>query len=166
MTRLWPTGARSLTYCCNARSLDSVPTRSDSKGEPSRDLYSTAKASRRFERDGLDGYRIHFRLTQGTMLMNKSLLLASLVAAVALAACGKKEEVPAAPPATSPAPAPAPVSDAASAAASAAVSAGTAAASAAAGAASATADAAKEAAGKAVEAAKDAASKASDAVKK
>jgi uncharacterized lipoprotein YbaY len=36
--------------------------------------------------------------------MNKSLLMASLVAAVALAACGKKEEVPPAPVVVTPAP--------------------------------------------------------------
>jgi len=87
--------------------------------------------------------------------MNKSLLLASLVAAVALSACGKKEEAPApAPaPAAAPAPAPAPaVAEAASAAASAV-------AGAAAGAASAVADAAKDAAGKAVEAAASAVKK-------
>jgi hypothetical protein len=81
--------------------------------------------------------------------MNKSLLLASLVAAVALTACGKKEEAPAPAPAPAaapaPAPAPAPVAEAASAAASAV-------AGAAAGAASAVADAAKDAAGKAVDA--------------
>ena len=69
--------------------------------------------------------------------MNKSLLLASLVAAVALAACGKKEEAPApAPaPAAAPAPMPAPVAEAASAAASAVAGAADAAASAVAGAA-------------------------------
>ncbi len=38
--------------------------------------------------------------------MNKSLVLASLVAAVALAACGKKEEAPAPAPMAAPAPAP------------------------------------------------------------
>ncbi len=42
-------------------------------------------------------------------LMNKSFVLASLVAAVALAACGKKEEAPAAEPAPVAAPAPAPM---------------------------------------------------------
>ncbi|GMV47357.1 MAG: hypothetical protein AMXMBFR66_27550 [Pseudomonadota bacterium] len=54
-----------------------------------------------------------------TLAMNKSLVLASLVAAVALAACGKKEEpAPAPAPAAAPAPAPAaaPASEAASAA--------------------------------------------------
>jgi nitrous oxide reductase accessory protein NosL len=41
--------------------------------------------------------------------MNKSLLMAALVAAVALAACGKKEEAaPTAPTVATPAPAPAP----------------------------------------------------------
>ena len=67
--------------------------------------------------------------------MKKSLLLASLVAAVALAACGKKEE---AAPAPAPAPAattPAPMASEPAAAASAANSAADAAASAAAGAA-------------------------------
>ena len=42
-----------------------------------------------------------------TLAMNKSLVLASLVAAVALSACGKKEAPPPAPaPAAAPAPAP------------------------------------------------------------
>lgn len=45
---------------------------------------------------------------QGILHMNKSLLLASLVAAVALSACGKKEEAPAPAPAPAAAPAPAP----------------------------------------------------------
>ena len=49
--------------------------------------------------------------------MNKSLLLATLIAAAALTACGKKEEAPAAP---APAAAPAPVAEAASAVAAAA----------------------------------------------
>lgn len=40
--------------------------------------------------------------------MNQSYVLASLVAAVALAACGKQEEAPVAPPAPVAAPAPAP----------------------------------------------------------
>lgn len=52
-------------------------------------------------------------------MMNKALLMASLVAAVALAACGKKEE-PAAAPAPMAAPAPAPMAEPASAPASAA----------------------------------------------
>jgi hypothetical protein len=50
--------------------------------------------------------------------MTKSLLLASLIAAAALTACGKKEEAPA--PAPAPAAAPAPVAEAASAVAAAA----------------------------------------------
>jgi hypothetical protein len=41
-------------------------------------------------------------------IMNKSLVLATLVAAFALAACGKKEAAPAPAPAAAPAPAPAP----------------------------------------------------------
>ena len=41
--------------------------------------------------------------------MNKSLVMASLIAAVALAACGKKEEAPAPAPAPAAAPAPAPM---------------------------------------------------------
>ena len=51
-------------------------------------------------------------------IMNKSLVLATLVAAFALAACGKKEEAPA--PAPAPAAAPAPAPEPAPAAASAA----------------------------------------------
>jgi len=51
--------------------------------------------------------------------MNKSLVLASLVAAVALAACGKKEEAPAAAPAPAVAAPAAAVADAAASAASA-----------------------------------------------
>lgn len=50
---------------------------------------------------------------QGILHMNKSLLVASLVAAVALSACGKKEEAPAPAPAAAPAPAPAPAPTAA-----------------------------------------------------
>jgi hypothetical protein len=51
-------------------------------------------------------FLIHPRIIQ----MNKSLALAAIVAAVALAACGKKEEVPApAPVVVTPAPAPAPM---------------------------------------------------------
>ena len=67
--------------------------------------------------------------------MNKSLVLAAIVAAVALAACGKKEEVPAPAPAVVvvPAPAEAPSAPAAP-SAEAAVAAATGAASAAAGA--------------------------------
>jgi hypothetical protein len=50
--------------------------------------------------------------------MNKSLLMAALVAAVALAACGKKEEAaPTAPTVATPAPAPAPAEAASPAAA-------------------------------------------------
>lgn len=46
--------------------------------------------------------------------MNKSALIAALIAAVALSACGKKEEAPAAPaPAPVAAPAPAPAAEAA-----------------------------------------------------
>jgi hypothetical protein len=89
-------------------------------------------------------------------LMKKTLILASLMAAVALAACGKKPEVaaPAPAPVAAPAPAtPAPVAEAAAGAASAAAGAATAA-GAAAGAAT---DAAKAAAGAAVGAAADAA---------
>ena len=55
--------------------------------------------------------------------MNKSLLLASLVAAVALTACGKKEEAPAPAPAAMPAPVAAAASEAASKAADAVASA-------------------------------------------
>lgn len=80
--------------------------------------------------------------------MNKSLLLASLVAAVALSACGKKEEPAAPAPAPAPAAAPAPVAAAASAAASAVAGAADAAASAVAGAAATAADAAASAAKK------------------
>jgi nitrous oxide reductase accessory protein NosL len=52
--------------------------------------------------------------------MNKSYVLASLVAAVALAACGKQEEAPVAPPApvVEPAPAPAVAAEPAASAAS------------------------------------------------
>ena len=53
--------------------------------------------------------------------MNKSLLMASLIAAFALAACGKKEEAPAPAPAAAPAPAPMASEAAASAAAPAAM---------------------------------------------
>jgi hypothetical protein len=42
------------------------------------------------------------------LIMNKSLVLAALVATFALAACGKKEEAPAPAPAPAAAPAPAP----------------------------------------------------------
>jgi hypothetical protein len=48
--------------------------------------------------------------------MNKSLVIAALMAAMALAACGKKEEPAAAPAAEAPAPAAAPAADAAPAA--------------------------------------------------
>lgn len=68
--------------------------------------------------------------------MNKSLVLASLVAAFALTACGKKEAAPVVAPAPAAAPMAAPVADAASAVAFAA--------SAVAGAASAVVDAAKK----------------------
>jgi len=97
--------------------------------------------------------------------MNKSLVLAALVASVALAACGKKEVAPA--PVV--APAPAPVVDAAASAANMAASASDMAASAAVGAASAmqgAADAAKDAVGAAKDAAKDAAAAAASAAKK
>jgi hypothetical protein len=70
--------------------------------------------------------------------MNKSLLLASLIAAAALTACGKKEEAPAPAPAPAAAPAPAPA-PAPAAEASAAAAPADAAASAAAGAAAAAA---------------------------
>ncbi|MFM8899505.1 MAG: hypothetical protein ACKOF9_06085, partial [Burkholderiales bacterium] len=105
--------------------------------------------------------------------MKTSILLASLVAVVALTACGKKEEVvaPAVNAAASAAaavtaPVAAAASEAAAAATAAAASAGDAAASAVAAGASAAADAAKDAAGKAADMAKDAAGKAADAVKK
>lgn len=45
--------------------------------------------------------------------MNKSLVIAALMAAVALAACGKKEEAAPAPAVEAPAPAAAPAADAA-----------------------------------------------------
>ena len=48
--------------------------------------------------------------------MNKSLVLAAVVAAFALSACGKKEAPPAPAPVAAPMPAPAPMADAASAA--------------------------------------------------
>jgi hypothetical protein len=51
--------------------------------------------------------------------MNKSIVLASLVAAFALTACGKKEEAPAPAPVVAPEPAPAPAADMAASAASA-----------------------------------------------
>jgi len=98
--------------------------------------------------------------------MNKSLVLAALVASVALAACGKKEVAPA--PVVAPAPAPV-VVDAAASAANMAASASDMAASAAVGAASAmqgAADAAKDAVGAAKDAAKDAAAAAASAAKK
>jgi hypothetical protein len=79
--------------------------------------------------------------------MNKSLVLASIVAALALAACGKKEEAPA-PAVETPAAAPAPVAEAASAVVDAASDA-----------AAATANAASEAAAAVAEAASAAASK-------
>lgn len=68
-----------------------------------------------------DGPDVHTPLplkTPEDRIMNKSLVLASLVAAVALAACGKKPE-PTPAPAPAAAPAPAPVADAAASAASA-----------------------------------------------
>jgi hypothetical protein len=64
---------------------------------------------------GLNDPRLHKLLR--TLPMNKSLVLASLVAAVALAACGKKEEAAPAP-APMAAPAPAPMAAPADAAAS------------------------------------------------
>jgi hypothetical protein len=68
--------------------------------------------------------------------MNKSLLLATLISAAALTACGKKEEAPAPAPAPVAAPAPAPAPEAAASAAPAADAAASAAAGAAAAAAS------------------------------
>jgi hypothetical protein len=103
---------------------------------------------------------IHF-LSIGNPVMNKTLVIASLFAAVALTACGKKEEAPvAAPaPAVEAAPAAAPAADAAPAAAPAADAAATPADSAAA-AVTATVDAAV---GAAADAAADAAKAAVDA---
>jgi hypothetical protein len=77
----------------------------------------------------------HFSLR---IQMNKSLLLATLISAATLTACGKKEEAPAPAPApvAAPAPAPAPAPDAAASAAPAADAAASAAAGAAAAAAS------------------------------
>jgi hypothetical protein len=65
--------------------------------------------------------KLYFKLRQHFLgpHMNKSLVLASLVAAVALAACGKKEEAPAPVAAPVAAPAAAAVADAAASAASA-----------------------------------------------
>lgn len=100
-------------------------------------------------------------------IMKKSYILAAIVAAVALAACGKKEEMPA--PAATPAAAVEAVKDAASAATSAAVGAAAGAASAAveaAAAASATAGAVADAASAASGAANVAAGAAAEAVKK
>jgi hypothetical protein len=77
--------------------------------------------------------------------MKKSLVLATLVAAAALSACGKKEEpAPAPAPAPAAAPAPAPAASAAADAASAAASGAAAAASSASDAASAAASAASK----------------------
>ena len=111
--------------------------------------------------------------------MNKSLVLAAVVASMALVACGeKKVETPVAVPAPAPAPtvivvpAPAPAADAAAAAASGAAAMANGAASAASGAMAAAKDAsgaAKDAAGAAKDAAgaaKDAAGAAGDAAKK
>ncbi|WP_245637956.1 hypothetical protein [Hydrogenophaga taeniospiralis] len=128
------------------------------------------------------GYRIRFFLVDsqksneclsvssiGTAAMKKTILLASLLAAIALTACGKKEEaaVEAPAPAAAPAPAdaaPAPAPAEAAPAATPAEAAG-AAADAAKDAAGATVDAAKEAADKAAEAAKAATDAAKEAVK-
>lgn len=94
-----------------------------------------------------------YRIThpQEEIVMKKSLVLATVIAAAALAACGKKEEAPAAPAAPA-VEAPAPAAPAADAAAPAAP-----AADAAAPAADAAADAAKQAADAAADAAKQAA---------
>jgi hypothetical protein len=111
----------------------------------------------------------------GTVIMKKSILLASLLAAIALTACGKKEEMPVAPaapavePAAAPAPAAAEPAAAPAAAEPAAASTDAAAtpttADAAATAVDAAADAAKMAADKAAEAAKGAVDAAKEAVK-
>jgi hypothetical protein len=93
--------------------------------------------------------------------MKKTLVLASLLAAVALAACGKKEEVA---PAAAPAPAVAPAAEAAAGAASAAVGAATEAAKDAASAAAGAAKDAVAAGAGATDAAKAAAGAAKDAV--
>lgn len=128
----------------HARILGWIPGRLELPGSGLMDKSSNRDAS-----DSIPVFSRHFSLrTQ----MNKSLLLASLVAAVALTACGKKEEAPAPAPAAMPAPVAAAASEAASAVAGAATAAADAAASAVAGAASGAADAAAAAATKAADA--------------
>ncbi|WP_413465743.1 hypothetical protein [Hydrogenophaga taeniospiralis] len=100
----------------------------------------------------------------GIDAMKKTLLLASLLAAMALTACGKKEEAAVEAPAPAAAPAPADAAPAPAPAPTPAEAAG-AAADAAKDAAGATVDAAKEAADKAAEAAKAATDAAKEAVK-
>jgi hypothetical protein len=121
------------------------------------------RAFRRFgDRLGSLSFLTTFRLR---INMNKSLVLATLLAAVALAACGKKEEI-VAPVVDAAASAAAPaVAEVASAAASAVETAGSAAADAVGTAASGAMDAAKDAGAAAADAAKDAAAKATDAAK-
>ena len=115
-----------------------------------------------------------FNIIQGSSKMNKSLVLAAIVASIALAACGKKEEAPVVVPAPAPMAAPAVAVPAAVEAASAASNAASAAAGAAMNAASAAAaassaatstNAAVGAAADAAKAAGDAATKAGEAAK-
>jgi hypothetical protein len=103
----------------------------------------------------------------GKVIMKNTVLLATLLAAFALTACGKKEEMPVAPaePAAAVAPAVEAAKEAGAATVDAAKEAGAATVEAAKDAAAVTTDAAKEAAAATTDAAKEAADKAAEAAK-